>query len=202
MTSVTICAVVTGEGEVEAVPILVRRIAGEVAPGLLVHLPRPLRVPESRLVKAGELENRVQFAARRAQGGGVLVVLDCDDGCPATEGPALTRRASAASLGAPVEVVLAKREFETWFVAAAVSLRGVRGLDVALEAPPDAEAIRGAKEWLKRHRMDGRGYQEVLDQPKLTARFDLSSARRGSDSFDACYRRVERLLAATRPPPA
>jgi hypothetical protein len=37
-------------------------------------------------------------------------------------------------------------------------------------------------------------YREVLDQPALTALFDLSAARR-ADSFDKCFREVERLLS-------
>lgn len=189
---VTIASIVTGEGEIEAVPLLIRRIAHELAPGLHVHAPRPQRVPESRLVKPGELERRVEFAARQAPG--VLVVLDCDDGCPAQEGPALLRRAQAVRPSVPVEVVLARREFETWFLAAAESLAGRRGLLDTLVAPPEPEAIRGAKEWLRRHMKPGHAYREVLDQPKLTHAFDMSTARKRSDSFDVLFRRLTALI--------
>ncbi len=91
----------------------------------------------------------------------------------------------------PLAVVLARSEFESWFIAAAESLRGRCGLPDDLEAPRDPEAIRGAKEWLGRHMR--RRYVETLDQPALTALFDLDAARR-ADSFDKCRREIERLL--------
>jgi len=91
-----------------------------------------------------------------------------------------------------VSVVLAKCEFEAWFLAAAESLRGERGLGHDLVSPGDPEGIRGAKEWL-RGRMTGATYSETLDQPALTARFDLDAARR-ADSFDKCFREIRRLL--------
>ncbi|MCO5167729.1 MAG: DUF4276 family protein [Planctomycetes bacterium] len=98
-----------------------------------------------------------------------------------------------------VEVVLATREFESWFLASAEALAGSRGLPTDLAAPEQPEAIRGAKEWLTRHMARGRAYQEVVDQPALTARLDLDLARRRSDSFDVCVRRVARLIEAVRP---
>jgi hypothetical protein len=93
----------------------------------------------------------------------------------------------------PIALVLAKREFEAWFLAASASLRGIRGLPRDLEPPPDPEAIRGAKEWLN-SRMVPNGYSPTADQPALTAQFDLASAR-SAPSFDKCWREVARLIA-------
>jgi hypothetical protein len=76
-------------------------------------------------------------------------------------------------------------------------LRGRRGLAHDLNPPPDPEAIRGAKEWLGDHMTSGRRYQETLDQPALTASFDLSAAR-AVDSFDKCHREISRLLTELR----
>jgi hypothetical protein len=87
--------------------------------------------------------------------------------------------------------VLAYREFETWFLAAAQSLRGQRGLPSDLDPPDAPEAIRGAKEWLGKNMP--RKYRETLDQPALTNMFDLNTARQ-VDSFDKCYREIMRLL--------
>src|SRR5688572_29082730 len=80
--------------------------------------------------------------------GAVLVVLDGDDDCPAQLGPVLLRRAEGACRTIPVAVVLAKKEFEAWFIASAASLAGRRGLPADLRAPADPEAIRDAKGWL------------------------------------------------------
>ncbi len=65
-----------------------------------------------------------------------------------------------------------------------------------LTTPPNPEEVRGAKEWLS-DRMEGtRRYKETLDQPGLTAVFDIASARPRSDSFDKCCREITRLLGA------
>lgn len=193
-----LAVIVGGAGECEAVPILVRRIARTIDPGLTPDVKPVLRVSESRLVKQGELERTVELAARKLGGqGGVLILLDCDDGCPAQDGPALLARASAARPDIPIAVVLAKREFEGWFLAAAESLRGRRGLVDDLTAPEDPEAIRGAKEWLTDRMPPEQAYAETADQPALTELFDLQAARR-ADSFDKCYREIVALLGKLR----
>lgn len=193
-----LAAIVGGDGECEAVPILIRRIALTLDPGLIPIVNPVLRVPESRLAKQGELERAVELAARKmGRRGGILILLDCDDGCPAQEGPALLARAAAARPGLPMAAVLAKREFEAWFLAAAESLRGQRDFPDDLAAPPDPETVRGAKEWLGRHRPLEQTYSETTDQPALTAKFDLQAARRAR-SFDKCFREIVRLLKALR----
>ena len=76
----------------------------------------------------GELERQVEFAGRSvAPDGAILILLDSDaDGaCPAEDGPALLSRARRARNDLAISVVLASKEFEAWFIAAARSLRGV-----------------------------------------------------------------------------
>ena len=66
-------------------PLLIRRIAVEVEPTLEIAIPHPIRVTKGQLLKPGELERAVKFAALNAEvGGGILVILDSDDSCPAT----------------------------------------------------------------------------------------------------------------------
>ena len=195
---VQIASIVEGHGECEAVPILVRRIAQELDPALDPAIHPVLRVPSSRLVKQGEIERAIELAARKNSGrGGILVLLDCDDGCPAEEGPQLLRRATGAKVDLPVSVVMAKREYEAWFLAAAESLRGQRGLPADLIAPEQPENIRGAKEWLADRMPRGQSYSESSDQPAFTAIFDMNAARR-TDSFDKCYREIVRLINILR----
>lgn len=195
---VRIASIVEGHGECEAVTILIRRIAQALDPALVPSVYPVLRVPASRLVKQGEIERAIEFAARKNSGqGAILVLLDCEDGCPATEAPDLLKRATIAKPGLPISVVLAKREFEAWFIAAAKSLRGHRDLPADLTSPSYPEGIRGAKEWLADRMPPGRGYSEASDQPALTAIFDMDVARQ-SDSFDKCYREVVRLLNLLR----
>lgn len=193
---IPLACIVEGDGEVEAVPIAIRRIAQEIDPSLSLKIHHPLRVPRTKLVKPGELERSVELAARRTGvGGAILVLLDSDDDCPATLGVELLGRAKRVRPDLPISVVLAKREFEAWFLAAAESLQGRRGLAETLESPSDPESIRGAKEWLTAHMVEGRKYVETLDQPALAAAFDLLRARR-ADSFDKFFRDVVAILGA------
>lgn len=197
--SAVIACIVEGQGEVEAVPLLIRRIAEQACPDVLLKIiSPPIRIPRTKLAKAGELERAVELAARQAGAqGAVLILIDSDDDCPAQTGPQLQARAEAARRGFAISVVLAKREFEAWFLAAAESLRGHRGLRADLNAPADPEAMRDAKGWLRDRMPDNRKYRETLDQPALTAPFDLQAARR-SDSFDKCYREIVRLTILSR----
>ena len=190
---VQIGCIVEGFGEVEAVPILIRRIAASLYQELRISIPNPIRVPRNKVVKEDELERVVEVTARKIRGtGAIFVLLDSDDDCPARLGPELRHRALQTRGDMPIAVVLAKHEFESWFLAAANSLRGQRGLKDNIQPPENPETVRGAKGWLNRQ-MTSRSYRETLDQPKLTARFDFDQARR-LDSFDKCYRDIVYLL--------
>ncbi len=192
--SAAFACIVEGHGECEAVPVLIRRIAEKLDPALQVWMPKPIRIPRSKIIKPNEIERAVELAARKMGGkGAILIVLDSDDDCPAKVGPELLKRAQAARSDRPIAVVLAKREFEAWFLQAAESLRGKRGLLETLSAPPDPESVRGAKEWLSARMQPGRTYSETIDQPALAAHFEIEAARQ-ADSFDKCYREAVRLL--------
>jgi len=194
---IQLVSIVEGQGEVEAVPLLVRRIAREIDPGLLVQAHPPFRIPRSKMIKPGVLEHYVDVAARRAGSAGVLlIVLDSDDDCPAELGPQLLGRARRVQGSLAISVTLAHREFEAWFLAAAESLRGQRGLIEGLVGPSDPEARRDAKGWLSAQMAEGRSYVPTLDQPALAALLDIAAARRRSPSFDRFYREVTRLLTS------
>lgn len=196
MSEIRVAAIVGGHGEKEALPILFRRIAGILDHSLVVQIKPILRVPESCLSKAGELERHIEFAARSVgRRGGIFILMDCDgpDGCPKNDAPLWLNRVRGVRPDMEMSLVLANKEYETWFIAAAESLRGRCGLAADLTADPDPERIRGAKEWLSDHMPRNRPYSPTIDQPALTAVFDMQAARR-ADSFDKCYREISRLL--------
>jgi hypothetical protein len=202
MIPVRLAAIVEGHGDVEAVPKLIHRIAREVIPSAMVIVRPVLRVPASQLRKEGELERQVERAAREMGAkGAILILVDCDwdGGCPAREGPALVQRARLARSDMHISAVLAKKEYEAWFIAAAESLRGECGLAQDLVADPAPENIRGAKEWLSRHMLRNRRYVETTDQAALTSVFDMQQAARRADSFDKCYREIVHLLTVLGP---
>ena len=195
MTVPTIAPVVEGQGEVAAVPALLRRMLLEISPDTWINVARPYRVGRDSLIKASGIETAVAAVAER--GGartGVLVLFDADDDLPCVLGPRLLARASGARADRPASVVLAKREFEAWFLAAAPSLRGVRGLADDLEIPADPEQPRDCKGWLTARRTDRRTYKPTADQAALAEVFDLASARAHSPSFDKLWRDVDRLV--------
>ncbi len=193
-----IASIVEGDGEVEAVPVLLRRLAALLVPQIFIQVPRPVRVKRDKVVKPGELERAIELAARQAgRGGAIFILLDADDDCPAELAPNLLARARQARSDFPVGLALAKCEYEAWFLTAAESLRGQRNPAADLTSPPDPENVRGAKEWLSRHMTGTHAYAETLDQAPLTERFDIHGARR-TNSFDKCFRELERLLTGLR----
>lgn len=169
----TVAVVVEGHGEVQAAPVLLRRIAAELGHG--VQVPRPVRIRRNRVDRAGELERAVKLASRDAgETGLVLVLLDADMDCPAELAPALASRAEAVQPDGMVRVVLAKTEFESWFLAAATSIMGRRGIAESVTPPAEPEAIRDAKGVLSSWMPNNRSYRPSRDQAALAAVFDPS----------------------------
>lgn len=186
---------VEGHGEHYAAPILVRRIAASL--GVTDITSTVIRQPRTMILKPGELERAVILLGHKVgERGALLVLIDADDDAACELGPELLRRAQAARSDRPIGVVLAVREYEAWFLTAAPSLRGKRGLPADLEAPAMPEAIRDAKGWLGQ-RMP-RGYSPTADQPALTGLFDLELAR-SSPSFDKLVRELTRLVLPAAP---
>jgi hypothetical protein len=196
----TIAPIVEGDGEVRAVPRLLHRIAAELGvPDLLT--PTPMRIPRGKMTMIGGIERAVAAEALRVPGkGGVLILLDADDDCPAECGPHLLARAQTARPDKRVSVVLANREFEAWFLAAAPSLAGQFGFPADFAPPNNPESPRDCKGLLTRARPKGQPYKETVDQAPLTSAFDLKMAREHSGSFDKFYREISHLLGVGEVP--
>ena len=193
---VTIASIVEGDGEVRALPKLLHRIAAELGVPLLTPK-TPMRIPKSKLTAPQGIERAVAAKASEVTGdGGILVLIDADDDCPAEIGPQLFTRACTARPDKSIAVVLAKREFEAWFLAALPSLAGKYGFpdDLPLVASP--ETPRDCKGRLTRTRVQGLSYKETVDQAPLASLFDMKMARENSPSFGKFYRDVARLLGA------
>lgn len=196
----TIASIVEGEGELTALPVLVRRMLYQQQIWD-ADVRRPFLVGRGRLVKQGGLEAAIEVVARSLPSpcdGGVLVMIDADDDCPATFGPELLRRAEAVRPGLRVSVVLANREFESWFLAAAPSLGGRAGLPEGLEVPEDSETRRDCKGWLSHQRADQGRYRPRVDQAALADAFNLELAGKNSRSFRKFAQDVNYLITGTR----
>jgi hypothetical protein len=119
--------------------------------------------------------------------------MDADDECPVKLAAGVERRAESHAKEHRIGVVIANREYEAWFLAGAASLAGKRRFTANLKHPSSPDAIRDAKGWLSQHMTEGR-YHEVLDQPALSAVFDIAAATQGSRSLRKLVETVDRLL--------
>jgi hypothetical protein len=191
--------IVEGQSEVESVPVLLRRLLA-LQSRHDVQVIRPIRTGRYKVVRTGELERACLLALRRIEGcDAILILLDADDDCPKALAPDLLRRAQAVCGDTPVAVVLAKREFEAWFLASLDSLRGRRGLAADVVCPANPEEIRDAKGYLTQAMLTGRTYVEVDDQPALAHEFDVQLTAQRCPSFDKLVRDVSTLVAKMKP---
>jgi Domain of unknown function (DUF4276) len=179
-----VASIVEGDGEVAALPILLRRIGEWKTPAVQTECIRPIRVHRDRfLSRDDEFKRHVLLAADKCGvGGWVLILLDADDDCPMMLGRSILERANAHAPHRSVSVVLTNREYEAWFIAAAASLHERRSFVFDPEDTVPAEAPRDAKGWV-RQRMSSGAYGETTDQPAFSALMDLQQAFDRSRSF-------------------
>jgi hypothetical protein len=109
----------------------------------------------------------------------------------------LLKRIGDAHGDLSASVILAKREFEGWFLGSLESLRGVRGIIDDVVSPSHPEEISGAKERMSQFMAGNRTYVAIDDQPALASKFDLNLARNKCPSFDKFRRDFERLISIT-----
>ncbi len=187
--------VVEGYGEVRALPELLRRIAGEIRPGIRVSAQAPFRVHRDEFIRKRQVFEAAIGQAKRNAGpeGAVLVLLDSEGFPPCDLAPELLARIDSVCPERPHGLVLAHRNYEAWLIAAAESLSGKWDFPPELVAPRDPEAV-GGKKWIQERLPRGRKYTERTDQATLTRLFDIHAARQNAPSFDKLWREVERLL--------
>ena len=202
----TVMTIVEGHGEVKALPLLIRRIAHE-AGHFDLNLPTPIRCPKSKVIRPrgelveAELTRAIHLAANKLpcrEEGAILILYDADEGCPAELGPRIADLAHRIRPDIHVGIVLAKSEYEAWFLAAAESLKRAGKLGPEASPPPDPEDVSDAKRMLANWMGPGKSYSETVDQPKFTHVFDLEEAK-GCKSFAKLLREVEKILQKLYP---
>jgi hypothetical protein len=206
MTQYCIIPVVEGHGEVIAVPMLLRRIWQELlAPPGTLEVLKPLREKRMRMTRDENFGRFVELALAKLKSRDdcgeslVLVLLDRDPAPepPCAIAPKLIGIAARRAPHARISIVIANVEYETWFVAAADSLRAYLTVEEET-AVDDPEAERKGKAWVAK-RFRGTRYSETQDQPRLTAAMDLRMCRSKSPSFDKLCREIEVWVQATTP---
>ncbi len=188
--------IVEGHGEVEALPLLLRRIAGECFGLWDVPLLHPGRYHAGRLLRRqnGSWVPGPDFpkAGQHARNEGatcILTLLDLDDDCPREVHDALIPVLATTTGMNPSCLVLAKCEYEAWFLASAETLE-----DNVLPYPADPESVRGAKWALESHLQLEFPYDERTDQPRYSDRIKIEAAYERSRSFRKLVKDYRRLL--------
>lgn len=194
---INVVPIVEGDGEVKALPVLLRRLNVWLSPDLFANVIQPVRVRRDQFLnKEADFVKKIRIAAGLCgDNGWILIVLDADDDCPAELALSVRAKAESVIPGCRLSIVVPNREYEAWFIAAAHSLNGCRGFSFDGSVPA-AESIRGAKEWISKHVPRG-AYHPVLDQPAFSAKMDLQHAYDSSRSFKKLCDDWKLLMAET-----
>lgn len=189
--------IVEGYGEVQAFPVLLRRLTAELGiPGYAIG--RPIRGYRSDLVNEERLRARIGLAKRQPGCRAIIALFDADDDCPKELVPTVTEWARRESGPIPCQIVLANREYESWFIAGLEHLARdeSRGLRPDAPSPVNPEALRDAKGYISDRMTGNRSYLPTADQPKFSAVFDMHVAHERCRSFRKLVSSTRLLLGA------
>jgi len=187
--------IVEGAGEVEALPILLRRLLHERYQRFDIAIAPPKQTGGvGKLVR--DLERYLAYAAMTPRCGAILVLRDADDKCPIELAKCLASRSDALGLDKPIAVVCAKCEYETWFLASLETIRGRAAISETASFAREVESLQGVKEWLTDQMPAGRAYKATTDQSSLSQYIDLDRAHANSRSFKRLCHALEQLLDA------
>jgi hypothetical protein len=176
--------VVEGEGEIPAVPLLLRKWLQQRGDFRdLLGKPIPCYGRDKALRPKG-VEGKVATAAARPGCRAVLVLLDGEGDPVCRLGPKLLKRASGVT-GIPVEVCLADPNYEAWFLASSETL-GLPELSFGMRNNP-AAAVKAALLPSK--------YVKPTWQPRLTDRMDIELARSRDSSLARALSKFDDLVA-------
>ena len=184
--------IVEGEGEVLAFPILLRRLISAL--GCYETVGTPFLEKRTGIIQKEKLTRAVQVVSKKSEIRAILILFDADDDCARNLVPYLMQWSQEVLPLLPCAVVLARREYEAWFLAAIESLRGKRRIKENAQYDRNPEDRRGAKGVLSRFMPQNKPYSETADQAALSAVFDLGQAYRNASSFRKLVKEVCRLL--------
>jgi hypothetical protein len=202
MTGLRVYPIVEGDGEIAAVPELLRRIGFEQTEPMYIEVNTPHRIHRDQvfqetsdeLAKALELGAYWPAEAGPQEARGVILVLidaDPDQEPTCVLGPRLVQRIQTLQSNVDTICVIADYEYESWFVAGASSLMELLNAPDANLGQIEANSKHHGKKWVQ-DRIRRGSYRETVDQVKLTNKLDLALCRRNSPSFDKLCRELEK----------
>jgi hypothetical protein len=201
-----VVVIVEGHGEEAAIRELLERLWYELLGGDFIEV-LPWRGKQGQLRKKEGLCQVVEAAAIKLHATErtdfrrlLLLMIDTEgEECPRTIVADRIAWAREVRSDAATEIgcVMPNPMFETWFAAAADSLKGKNDMPADLPKPGDPEGGGLGKAWVKKYLP--RKYKETVDQPRFVGHMSLSECRDSSRSFRKLVRELEQRLAA---PPA
>ncbi|MFA5242351.1 MAG: DUF4276 family protein [Sulfuricella sp.] len=177
-----ILPIVEGDGDLKAVPILLRNLLTFHGLHETQILP-PHKRGELPKVTAG-FDNYFRMALK--ENAAILLVLDfdceyCD--CPYQEAEKLYRRAQSIRNNWPFKIAFLVKEFESLFLAETQAAKNVLSLPPDTGFPENPRAIRDAKGWLSKALPKGSSYKPTVHQAKITAHLKFEKLRDTSSDF-------------------
>lgn len=176
MTIPKIACIVEGHGEVEALPVLVRRILSEE--GLYADIRKPHRMT-SAAMRTPQITDVAQIhaAITEPSGGLIIAMFDLDD----DNETSLRQDAEAHLTDYRHVVAVASHEYEAWILAGVHELGENYGVAPDATPHPDPESPRNAKKAVEEYIQ--RSYKETVDQAKLSAVINLDTVGQRSNTF-------------------
>lgn len=177
-----ILPIVEGDGDLKAVPVLLRNL-------LTLHdlheiqILHPHKRGELPKVAAG-FDNYFRMALK--ENAAILLVLDFDCeycNCPFLEAEKLYQRAQAIRNDWPFKIAFLVKEFESLFLVESHAATNILALPPGTKFPDKPETIRDAKGWLSKARPKGSAYKPTVHQDKITARLNFKQLRETSSDF-------------------
>lgn len=184
--------IIEGHGEVEAVPVLIRKVlhhhnyfdAVEILPHRRKGMPNALP----------DFEKNFKMALEEADAILLLLDFDCKEcDCVVQSSAYFYQQAKRLRADMPFKVAFLVKEFETLFLANPEATRKVLPkIPADLPFPIEPESVRGAKEWLSKAMPSGIAYKETVHQVKIVSQLDLDHLHEHSPS----YRHLEKAVLA------
>ncbi len=129
----------------------------------------------------------------------LLIMVDTEgrkENCPKLKAPQLVAwaREERSDEATEIACVMPNAMFETWFAAAADSLKGKNDLPPDLPKPEDPGGDGLGKSWVKKHLP--RKYKETVDQPRFVGHMSLEECQESSRSFRKLVKELQDRLPA------
>ncbi len=195
-----IYVIVEGDGEVQAAPLLIRRILHEYFEYYELQNVESINAHSNdNITKHNGLETLLEHTRQKSDCVGVIVLLDAERThyqCVVSLITNLSGRAKNLGLPFPVALVCACCEYESWFLGSIHSLEGKNYLNASISFEGNPEEKCNAKEWINDNIKEGFSYRETRDQVKMTALLDIHHLIENVRSFRRMVHAIEEIILA------